>query len=199
MFHSFCFIMDMLNMKNEITVIIKSDRDTLDNDLKHKGFKQVDQFVLDDIYLIPKSTNVHQLKFQDILKRCLILRKNNDSYKIVYKQKEYDDKGNILDQKDYDFKVYDKDSVIKAFEAINYVVFIHVYDECKVYDNKEFSLISQWVNHEYLMIEMENMSYHHNYEFKTVDEMVKKFKTLDLDYDDANYFVSKAQLIYEKK
>ncbi len=188
----------MLNMKNEITVLINSSMEELDNDLKKQGFKQVAYFVLDDIYLIPQSTNPQILKFHNVLKRCLILRKNNDNYKIVYKQKDYANNGDILDQMDINYEVHDPEYVIRAFETLNYKVFIRVYDECTVYDNGEFSLISQWVNNEHLMIEMENTSPRHDYEFKTIDEMIQKFKTLNLDYDDSNYFISKAKLIYEK-
>ena len=102
-------------MKNEITVLIHDDLDHLDKQLKSLNFKVIDQFELDDIYFISKSVNIHLLKFRDILKRCLILRKNNDSYKIVYKEKDYAENGDILDQKDFDFEILNREHVIKLF------------------------------------------------------------------------------------
>ena len=45
---------------------------------------------------------------------------------------------------------------------------------------------------------MENTSYDHDYEFQTIEEMIVEFKKLHLPYDDSDYFVSKAQDIYEK-
>jgi DNA-directed RNA polymerase subunit alpha len=36
------------------------------------------------------------------------------------------------------------------------------------------------------------------HEFQTIEEMIVEFKKLHLPYDDSDYFVSKAQDIYEK-
>ncbi len=185
-------------MKNEITVRMNGDLDHLDKQLKKLHFKQIEDFDLDDIYFISNTVNTNIMKFQDILKRCLILRKNRDSYKIIYKEKDYSDNGDILDQKDFDFTIYNRDNTIKYFESLNYKVLINVFDQCRVYYNGKFSLITQWVNHAFLFIEMENTSPNYDYEFETIEEMISEFKKLKLDYDDTNYFVSKAELIYEK-
>lgn len=185
-------------MKNEITVRILCDYDTLEKKLKENHFKKGNSFILDDVYLIQKTVAIEQLSFDDILKRCLILRKNNDSLKIVYKEKEYANNGSILDQKDFNFDVHNLDNVLKLFEQLNYKVLLKVHDECQVYSNDKYSLITQWVNQSDLYIEMENTSYDHDYEFQTIEEMIVEFKKLHLPYDDSDYFVSKAQDIYEK-
>ena len=129
---------------------------------------------------------------------CFFLRLNIESYKIVYKEKDYAENGDILDQKDFDFEIFNREHVIKLFESLNYHVFINIFDQCKVYYNGHFSLITQWVNNEYLLIEMENTSPKFDYEFKSIDEMIAEFKKLDIDYYDSNYFVSKAESIYKK-
>ncbi|MBR7036362.1 hypothetical protein IKI14_00385 [bacterium] len=76
--------------EREITVIVKSDYETLEKELEKNNFKIVEEFEINDIYMIDKNTNLSELSTLDILKKCILVRdKVNTKKSLLYKYKEY--------------------------------------------------------------------------------------------------------------
>ena len=63
-----------LKESNEITVKIKCELDEFYRNIKEKGFKLVEEFSIDDTYLIPEKLNLENTEIRDILSKAVIIR-----------------------------------------------------------------------------------------------------------------------------
>ncbi|MBQ8206648.1 MAG: hypothetical protein IJZ77_06470 [Bacilli bacterium] len=180
-------------MDNEITVMINCDRNKLINDLLSQGFKKKDNYFCYDTYMLKNNIDKSNMNILDILKECVIVRNiGNFKHLLTYKIKEYDKDNNIINQKKINLKIDDYKDGINFLKVIGYSLFINIYDEILVYEKDSFEICIQYVNDKYLMIEIEV-----NEKYKSVDEIINKLKMIDIDYDDSNYYVKKAELVYK--
>lgn len=179
-------------MDNEITVMIKCDRDKLISDLLRQGFKRIDNYFCYDKYMVKNNVDIDNMNILDILKECVIVRNiGNFKQLLTYKIKEYDKDNNIINQRKVNLKINDCKEGINFLELIGYSEFIDIYDEILVYEKEGFEICIQYVNDKYLMIEIEV-----NDKYKSVDELITKLESIEIDYDDRDYYVKKAELVY---
>ena len=74
----------------EITVLVKSDYETLKKELKKHNFKVVEEFELNDIYMIDKDIDLSKLSSLEILWKCILIRDLvNTKKSLLYKHKKY--------------------------------------------------------------------------------------------------------------
>ena len=74
--------------------------------LEDKGFKVVDKFTMNDIFMIPNTlkSKIKELASREILKDAILIRdienqfKENSTKKITFKKKEFNKSGDILSQ-----------------------------------------------------------------------------------------------------
>ncbi len=181
----------------EITVKVNCSFEELNKYLLDKGFKIVDKYSCYDRYMIDKNIDISKMKDLDVLDKCILARRIGTSKKcLTYKKRIYDENENIISQTKLDCIVDDVDQAIKFMESIGYKVLFEIYDELVVYSNGKIEFASQMVNDKYLLIEMEDKSSitpKHNYD--NIDDMIKDFEKVGIDYDKSNYFVKKAQIV----
>ena len=60
--------------KNEVTLKITCSMQEFKQILKDKGFKFIEDFLLDDTYFIPNSINLKEMSIREILNNAVILR-----------------------------------------------------------------------------------------------------------------------------
>ena len=116
-----------MKMETEITVLVNSNYETLRNELEKYNFKIVDEYELNDIYMINKSINLNELDKLEILKKCILVRDIVDIKKVLlYKYKKYSDNGDILEQGKVECPIIDVDKAISFMESIDYKVLFKI-------------------------------------------------------------------------
>ena len=86
-----------MKIENEITVLVTSTYEKLHDKLINSGFTMKDKYITNDIYMINKDIDITKMSSLEILKKCAIVREITDIKKVLlYKYKEYNEKGDIL-------------------------------------------------------------------------------------------------------
>lgn len=183
-----------MNFENEITVTINSSKKDLINFLVNNNYKNVDNYVVDDIYYVPSDVDLNKNSLE-ILKKCLLVRSIDDKiHYLLYKYKEYDDKENIIKQGKSKVQVVNKDEANSFLKAIDYKKLIRIVDHIEVYEKDGLQINVEDVNDKYLFLEIEESK-----KYNTIEKMIDALKSTKIDYDESNYFVKKAKIIFEKK
>ena len=189
-----------MKIENEITVLVTSSFKKLHQDLIKSGFVVKDKYIANDIYMINKDIDLSNLSTLDILKKCAIVREITGIKKVLlYKYKEYDDKGNILVNGKIECPIIDISKAISFMEAINYQKLIEIHDKCTEYANSEIELIVQEVNNKYIFFEAEDELRYTKKKFRSTDEIIETINKYKLPYKKDNYFVKKAEIILNEK
>ena len=188
-----------MKMETEITVLVKTDFESLKKELNSHGFVLKEEYEVDDIYMIPNGVNLSEMPKLEILQKCILVRDVVGIEKsLVYKYKKYADNGDILEQGKVKCPINNIDKAINFMEAINYKKLFNVFDKCNVFANDESELIVELVNDKYIFIEMESKPEYINRKYESVEELKEDLNRYNLPIDNSNYFVKKAQLILEE-
>ena len=181
-------------MENEITVEVNTSYEELDKILKEKGFKIVEEYTVDDIYMLNKNIDISNLSKLEILSNCVLVRNITPNYKyLTYKHKEYASNGDIINQYKVDCEIENIDKAIKFMEAINYKVLFNLFDKLIIYSNDKIELAIQLVDN-HIYIEVEDDCKRIGIKYNTIEEMKKELDSYDLPYEKNNYFVKKAEI-----
>ena len=184
---------------NEITVKIKCDLDEFYKTIKERGFEEIDHFNLEDTFFIQNDLNLENMTTREILSKAVLVRQVTYDYKIVklivFKKKEFDENGNILDQQNIECNVLDTEEAKRLLKAMNYKEIMQIVENDLVFrkDNVQFA-VKDVVNGDKL-IEME-MGF--NESFDTLSQIEEKIKELDLPVYTDNFFVKKAEIELNK-
>lgn len=57
-----------MQMEAEISVLVKTDYETLQKELKENNFLLKEEYVVNDIYMIDENVNISNMSYLDILK-----------------------------------------------------------------------------------------------------------------------------------
>ena len=80
-----------MQMETEITVLVKTDYETLKKELKTYGFQEKEKYTVNDVYLIDGTIDILKMKSLDILKNCVLVRDIVGIEKdLLYKYKKFD-------------------------------------------------------------------------------------------------------------
>lgn len=110
-----------MKMEKEITVLVKTDYETLKKELEKNNFVKKDEYQVNDIYMINDSLDLFSMDYLDILKKCILVRDVVGYEKILlYKYKEYASNGDILKQGKVKCPVEDILKAVNFMEAIHY-------------------------------------------------------------------------------
>lgn len=185
-----------MKIEKEFTVRVNCSFDELNKDLLNKGFKEVEEYEVNDTYFIKDNVDVFNTPILDLLKQYVLFRYiPGVTKKLIYKCKDYDMSGNILKQGKTECEVLDENNAIEFMKIIGYKELINVYDKCIVYSDNNIEIIVQLVNNKYIFIEMEDKD-DESKKFNNIQEMIDNFKKYNFKYDDTNYFVKKAELVF---
>ena len=183
-----------MKFEKEITVNVNLSRKELIDFLNKNNYILIDKYTLDDTYFVPNDIDLN-LYSLDILKKCVLVRSIDDrKCYLVYKYKEYDDNENIINQGKSKLQVFNKDDAITFLKVLGYHEVIRIVDNIEVYEKDELQICVQYVNNKYLFIEMEE-----NEKYNSIEKIIDALEKTKIDYDNSDYYVKKAKIIYEEK
>ena len=186
---------------NEITLKIKNNVKDFEDILKHKKFNVIDEFTLDDTYLIPKKLEIENISAREILANAVIIRNINDkTYKrniklVIFKSKEINDNGDIISQKSTNCEITDIKAAKELFYEIGYKEIMQIKENDKVYEKEEFQIAVKDIINSDSLIEIETSE---KEELDTIEKIKEKLNKLNLPVDTSNYFVKKAEIEINK-
>ena len=188
-----------MQMEAEISVLVKTDYETLQKELKENDFLLKEEYVVNDIYMIDENVNISNMSYLDILKKCILVRDIVGFEKVLlYKYKKYAENGDILEQGKVRCPITDVDKAVKFMETIHYKRLFDISDKCIVYANDKSELVVQLVNDKYIFIEMESTGDYIDREYRNVEEMKSDLLSYNLSIDESNFFVKKAEIMLKE-
>ena len=184
----------------EITLKINSRLEELKKELEAKGFKKIEEYFVDDIYMVPIDSEINKENLLFSLNKAVLLRNiNNEKKLITYKNKVYDNTFNIISQTKTNCEILDIDEAKELFFNLGYKELIKIHDYMWIYSNNVFEVAIQFVNDKYLLLEMENKCSTSDREYENIESMIKDLKEVNLNLDYSNLFVKKAELVFNEK
>lgn len=185
-----------MQMETEITVLVKTDYETLKKELKTYGFQEKEKYTVNDVYLIDGTIDILKMKSLDILKNCVLVRDIVGIEKdLLYKYKKFDINGDIIEQGKVECPIIDVDKAIQFMKMIKYKKLFNIVDNCVVFANDTTELVVQLVNSKYIFIEMESKCEYIKKEYKNVNDLKNELCRYNLSIDSSNFFVKKAEII----
>lgn len=185
---------------NEITVRVKCSQKELFNILKQQDFKELNQYYSNDIFMVPESIDIYKQNSREILKRAILLREfdgvttNKHKTKITYKNKEFDDKGNILSQYSVNCEITNINDAKELFEHLGYKEIMEISETHYTYEKNNFRIIIKIISKDNILIEAELNDY-----YKSIKELIEEINKCKIPFDKSNYFVKKAEEELDKK
>lgn len=186
-----------LKESNEITVKIKCELDEFYKNIKEKGFKLVEEFSIDDTYLVPEKLNLENTGIRDILSKAVIVREfkskpsGSKNSKITFKIKEFDDVGNILSQETINCSILEKEEARALLKAIGYKEIMNIKEDDKIYEREDFKFAVKDIKNGDNLIEVETDE---NEELDTIEKLVNKINEIEIPIYTDDYFVKKAEI-----
>ena len=180
---------------NEITVKVNGSFDKVIEILLNKGFKLTDEFSCEDIYYLPKSLEINNMKIRDIIKNAVIVRKVRNDKVLVFKKKKIDKNGNILSQEKIECNISSIDDGKMFIASIGYKKVMEIAEDDVSYSKDKFKLTLKNIRNGDNLIEVETVN---EDGLRTVEELKQKVLELNIPIDTSNFFVKKAEEELEK-
>ena len=188
-----------MQKETEITVLVKSDYETLRKELEKYNFRIVEEFKLNDIYMIDKDIDLSKLSNLEILWKCILVRDLVNAKKsLLYKHKKYAENWDIIEEWKVECQIMGISKAIDFMESINYKLIFKIHDKCKVFINKQTELVVQLVNDKYIFIEMESECKHINRKYSSIEDLKEDINSYNLPIDKSTYFAKKAEIILKE-
>lgn len=188
-----------LKESNEITVKIKCELETFYKTVEEKGFKIVDKFSMNDVYFIPNTLEINKMNTRDILAKAVLVRdiiektSNIETKRITYKIKNFDEKGNIINQEAINCDILEIEDAKRLLKAIGYKEIMTIIEDDIVYEKDGFKLAVKNIKDGDNLIEIEE-----NERYNTIEKLTQKVNELEIPIYTDNYFVKKAEIELDK-
>lgn len=158
----------------EITVRLNEKMQDAIRKLEKQGFKKIRESEIDDIYMTSKLKDLNKNNIQDILKKSVLLRslklENKEIKKITYKNKEFDENGDVITEKKINIDCSDLRQAKKLFEHLEFEEIIRIRYKVFVYSKGKIEYAFQDVQNLGTLIEYENAK---DFEGKSLNEINK--------------------------
>ena len=193
-----------IKQENEITMKVNCEMKELCKILEDKGFKIVDKFTMNDIFMIPNAlkTKIKDLTSREILKEAILIRDIEDQIsdkktkKITFKKKEFSKDGDILSQEAINCDILNIDEAVNFFQAIHYYKIMNIKERDIVYGKNDFEITIKDIKNGDNLIEVETVS--NNVNIDTIEKLKKQIIKLQIPVDTSNFFVKKAEIELDK-
>ena len=189
-------------MSNEITVKIKCSVNQLINQLENENFKIIEKFYLQDKYFIPKGMNTKEHTSREKLSNAILLRNFDEElprrkqYKMTFKRKQIDKKGNITQQEKAECEILNIEDGKKFLNSIGYIEIMEINEFDLVFEKKGLKIAIKDIENGDQLLEIETVK--DNIELDTIEKIIQKIEELKIPIDKSNYFVKKAEIELEK-
>ncbi len=180
---------------NEITVKVNVSIKEMEKILINKGFKLSDKFTCEDNYFIPKDVDIKSETIREIIKKAIIIRKVRNDKVLVFKKKNINENGDILEQEKFECDILDIDKAKKFLEAIGYKNVMNISEKDICYSKDGLKLAFKDIKNGDILMEVETQDIEG---FRTTKELKEKLLKLNLPIDTSNFFVKKAEVELEK-
>ena len=158
----------------EITVRLNENMQSAIRKLEMQGFKKIRESAIDDVYMTSKLNELNRDNIQTILKKSVLLRKlkleNKEIKKITYKDKEIDEKGDVISEQKINLDCSDLEKAKDLFEHLEFEELISVRYKVVVYSKDKIEYAFQEVENLGTLIEYENTE---DFEGKTLEDINK--------------------------
>ena len=193
-----------IKQENEITMKVNCGISELCKILEDKGFKVVDRFKMNDIFMIPNTlkSKIKELTSREILKNAILIRdienqfKENRNKKITFKKKKFNKSGDILSQESINCDIFNIDEAVNFFQAINYYEIMNVIERDIVYGKGDLEIAIKGIENGDNLIEVETVSNNDNID--TIEKLKTQIINLQIPVDTSNFFVKKAEIELDK-
>ena len=193
-----------IKQENEITMKVNCGISELCKILEDKGFKVVDRFTMNDIFMIPNTlkSKIKTLTSREILKDAILIRdienqfKENRNKKITFKKKEFNKNGDILNQESINCDIFNIDEAVHFFQAINYYKIMNIIESDIVYGKEDFEIAIKDIKNGKNLIEVETVSNNENID--TIEKLKTQIINLQIPVDTSNFFIKKAEIELDK-
>ena len=193
-----------IKQENEITMKVNCGIKELCKILEDKGFKVVDRFTMNDIFMVPNTlkTKIKDLTSREILKDAILIRdienqfKGSRNKKITFKKKEFNKNGDILSQESINCDIFNIDEAVNLFKAINYYRIMNIIEKDIVYEKDNFEIAIKDIENGDNLIEVETIS--NNSNMDTIEKLKTQIINLQIPVDTSNFFVKKAEIELDK-
>lgn len=186
-----------MKFEKEVTIEVDCNKEELQEILKRNNFLVMEEYDVNDIYMIPKNYN-KEADALELLKQCILIRDIIETDKerkvITYKYKEYNDKKEIIKQGKLDCEINSIKQAKELFEILNYQEYITIKDHLIVYANKKDEICVQLVNNKHIYIEIEDKCHYVDHFYETLEDMKIIFTKYNIPIKENNYFVKKAEI-----
>ncbi|MEG0281865.1 MAG: hypothetical protein RR922_01225 [Clostridia bacterium] len=190
-------------MKREIELTVKSNMpiDKCKEKLKIAGYTLEKELHVKDIYMRSKDVSL-QSSNEEILKRSVLVRdvvKNKSSVhekELVYKEKEYNEKGEIVSSNKYIVHIDSVEKAVVFLEKIGYVKLLEIEDMYTEYSKGEVVIGLQDVKDLGAFIEVEETIKHREItdEMRIREDLKQYLLDTKLDIDASDFDVKKVFL-----
>ena len=193
-----------IKQENEITMKVNCGISELCKILEDKGFKVIDRFTMNDIFMIPNTlkSKIKTLTSREILKDAILIRdienqlKENRTKKITFKKKEFNKNSDILNQESINCDILDIDEAVNLFQAIHYFKIMNINERDIVYGKGDFKIAIKDIRKGDNLIEVETVSNNDNID--TIEKLKTQIINLQIPVDTSNFFVKKAEIELDK-
>ncbi len=190
------------NSEHEVTIRVTVGRDELIKILNKNGYSKIEDFVVDDIYMIPEEFNdINKYDERRIIDMSVRIRsfiidsklssESEVRKEIVKKDKEFDDKNNILNESKYVCRIKDVDEAFVLLKKLGYVELFRLKKDAQTFTNGKYEIIISQVNNR-LYLEIENKDSKGNIVLKTPQDMINLIEEYNIPHAKDEYFAQKA-------
>lgn len=178
----------------EITCEVFETVEKIKNTLLEKGFKYIETFTLDDIYMYNKDNNQFFIKDGKISDTLIIRNVSEDDKKIICKKRNYDNDGLEIDTDKTVLKVKDIDASEKLLNILGYERYLRMIDTNYMYESENYIAYIQEIKDLGIFLEIE-LKDTNNY--STVYDLINYTKELNLKIGN-KFDIRKAEYFYNK-
>ncbi len=165
----------------EITVQVNNSFEELDEILKHQGYKMIEKYRLEDIYLTQNKSKLTKNNIIDILNTCVLIRyikgNSGETKKIIYKIKEYKN-NTVISEEKINVNIDNITNAERLFNKLGFEKLTEVKYDVVIYSNNKYEFAFQNVDNLGLLLEFE-----HKDDFTGIssDEIInEKLKMLEI-------------------
>lgn len=159
----------------EITVRLNEDIESAKLKLIQKGYKLIRESDIDDIYMSSKIDELNKENITKILTKCVLLRslklENTEIKKITYKNKEYDQNGDVISENKINLNCENLNKAYDLFSNLDFEKLVEVKYHVSVYEKNGVEFAFQDVENLGILIEYENVN---DFEGKSLETINKE-------------------------
>ncbi len=194
-------MLENLKEEHEITLRVTTGMEELEDILNQNGYKKIEDFILDDIYMVPeKFKNISKYDEISLLNTSIRIRsfifttnslpKIKIRKEITKKVKKFDN-NNIINESKYICRIESIDEAYELLKSIGYVKLLQLKQDAKTYSNGKYEIVVSDIDGK-IYLELENKDKNNNILFETTQEMIEFLDKYNIPHFEGEYFAQKA-------